>query len=139
MAISVRFTAFSDAQYFLNQLKGLPETITGLEHRNRCVTTCILLSWVGLEEAAADESLRIRKAGYSGTIPGKLRGRLEFLLARKHESLDAQQFQILRTLRNKFTHPETALSQPPDQAAASASFDYCTSIVRSFYAFSIHF
>ena len=138
MAISLRFIAFSDAYYMLNQVKGLPDTISGLEHRNRCITTCILLSWVGVEAAVADELRRLRKQGYSGTLPTHLRGGVEFLLNRKNAQLDLENFKKLKKLRNDLTHPTAVLLQPPTEASADASFNYCIDLVKAFYSFGLH-
>ena len=51
MSIVYGFTTLDDAQWFLNQAKGLPEIASAKSRRERYVRACVVLSWIALEES----------------------------------------------------------------------------------------
>jgi hypothetical protein len=80
MAYIVKFVPLSDANYFLNQAKGTPSTVTGIDHTHRCTRACVVLAFAALDGVVKIEVKKVIEAGYTGNVPKKIGSALDFLM-----------------------------------------------------------
>ena|SRR5882672_1429283 len=128
--ISCHYTTLDDASYFLNQVCGLPETATSTPLRRRYVSTCIVLSWVAVEQALRDTIGELRKTGRlpAGTKRG-LADRIEEVLNVLGHTFVPADFFRLRKVRNHLTHANRG-PMPLDLSHAEESFHYCKGLIE---------
>jgi hypothetical protein len=140
MSVLYRFTTLDDAYAFLLEAKGLPDVGTAKPRLQRCVRACILLSWVGLEEALDYAIEHWNREGRAlGSLPGSLKSRLSVVLAAvSRPPLKEVEFARLRKIRNALTHPKATVDEPELAIEeAEKTFDFCMSTVRAVFLYPV--
>jgi hypothetical protein len=130
----MQFCALDDAHDFLVEAKGLPAISSASGRLRLCLRACILLSWVGLEDALDHATEHWRTRGPTiKALPTRLKVRmLAFLLPLSEPLLVDAEFDRLRKMRNQLAHP-----RPNDSAAqltlkeAEQTFQFCLRFVRA--------
>ena len=140
MSLIYRFTTLDDAYSLLLEARGLPGVASAMPRVQRCVRTCILMSWIALEEGM-DHSVDLwKQQGQTfGRLPAALKPRLSTILAvLSRPPVDDVAFSVLRKVRNDLTHPR-ALAGEPDLAVEQAeeTFEFCVSAVRAIFPFRV--
>ena len=135
-------TTLDDANYFLNQSKGLSNIPSSVPLRERYLRACILFSWIALEEMLGYAAEDLLKRDLIVKVPiGGLWDRIKvILLARGLSAPDQQKFFVIRKIRNLLTHNASnneveGYSLTTQQA--QEVLDYCTKIIRESYPYNV--
>lgn len=131
------FCTFDDAHAFLMEAKGLPTIPSASVRLRLCIRTCILLSWVALEDGLDCE---IDAWGARGrtmkALPTKLKLRmLAFLLPLSEPARLNAEFDRLHKIRGQLVHPRIKESSPHlTLKDAEQTYNYCLKLMRAIYA-----
>ena len=131
------FSTFDDAHAFLTEAKGLPSIPSASTRLRLCIRTCILLSWVALEDGLDCE---IDAWGTRGrtikTLPIKLKLRMiVFLQPLSEPGLLNAEFDRLHKIRSQLVHPRIKESSPHlSLKDAEQTFQYCLKLLQAIYA-----
>ena len=134
--IGMGFSTFDDAHAFLMEAKGLPSIPSASTRLRLCVRTCILLSWVALEDGL---DCQIDAWGARGRtikgLPIKLKLRmLAFLLPLSEPALLNAEFDRLHKIRGQLVHPRIKESSPHLALKdADQTFQYCLRLLRAIH------
>lgn len=135
--IRMGFCTFDDAHAFLMEAKGLPSIPSASLRLRLCIRTCILLSWVALEDGLDCE---IDAWGARGrtikSLPVKLKLRMmAFLLPLSVPALQSGEFDRLHKIRSQLVHPRIKESSPDlSLKDAEQTFHFCMKLLQSIYA-----
>lgn len=124
-------TILDDANFFINQAKGLPVVPSANPLRDRYIRMGILCSWIALEEMLA---VSIEEQGLSKAARRvSLRNRLDLALRTlRKASLDGDAFVQARAVRNCLTHPRGD-EQPASLKEAVGVFNFCFGAIRDLF------
>lgn len=129
-------STLDDAFYYLNQAKGRPDVPSLRPLIQRYLRSCILLSWVAVEETLEYAFDELLKRGISFKIRHNLRDDIRTIVeSHRSSSFDDERFTIIRKIRNTLTHPKKDTQEDTilTIANASQSFEYCFYIIREIY------
>lgn len=129
-------STLNDAFYYLNQAKGRPDVPSLRPLIQRYLRSCIILSWVAVEETLEYAYDELLKRGISFKFDNNLREKIRTILEyQRVNSFDDQRFTTLRKIRNTLTHPkkDTQENNILTIDSASQSFEYCFNIIREIY------
>jgi hypothetical protein len=130
------FSTFDDAHAFLMEAKGLPAIPSASMRLRLCIRTCILLSWVALEDGLDCECEVWGPRGRTiKSLPLKLKLRmLAFLLPLSEPRLQNGEFDRLHKIRNQLVRPRMKESTPHlTLKDAEQTFDFCLKLLRAVY------
>ena len=139
MSVTYRFTTLDDAYAFLLEASGLPVIPTATPRVQRNVRSCILLSWVALEEGLECAIELWKNERRFGPLPRQLKPRLSAVLEElSRPPFDDEEFRALRQIRNKLTHPRATKNEPElTVEVAEKTFEFCIAAIRSFFPFRV--
>jgi hypothetical protein len=120
-----------DANFFINQAKGLPVVPSASPLRDRYIRMGILCSWIALEEML---EISIEEQGLSRAARRMpLRDRLDLALTTLgRDPLEGRAFMEAREVRNHLTHPH-ANGQPASLEEAASVFDFCFGTIKNLF------
>jgi hypothetical protein len=129
-------STLDDAFYYLNQAKGRPEIPSLRPLIQRYLRSCILLSWIALEEILEYGYDGLLKKGISLGCKRNLRDKIRsFVEYRCANSFDDKRFTKMRDMRNRLTHPKNNTKEDETLTieVALQSFEYCYELIRIIY------
>jgi hypothetical protein len=124
----------NDAYYYLNQCKGLPDIPSSEPLRQRNLRTCVLFSWIAVEEMLHYSSAELIHQKVLTAMPvGKLSARLTQVLGLKGAApINIEDFRAIRQVRNSLAHPTSAAATEVSLTLTQTQkvFDYCLALIR---------
>jgi hypothetical protein len=129
-------STLDDAFYYLNQAKGRPEVPSLRPLIQRYLRSCILLSWIALEETLEYADDELLKRGVSLEHKRNLRDKLRAIVEyHRAGSFDDKRFTNMRDIRNTLTHPKNDTQEDEILTIKFAlqSFEYCYDLIRAIY------
>lgn len=135
MGVFYYYTILDDANFFIDQAKGLPTVPSSNPLRDRNIRMSILCSWIALEEVL---EFTIEEQDLQKSAPPKpLRNRLDFVLrAMGRTPVEYQVFMEARKLRNDITHPSED-RQLVSLEEAICTFDFCFGVIKNLSRYEV--
>ena len=124
----------NDAYYYLNQCKGLPDIPSSEPLRQRNLRTCVLFSWIAVEEMLHYSATDLIRQKVLAAMPaGKLSARLTQVLELKGAApITIEEFRNTRQVRNSLAHPTSAAATEVSLTLGQTQkvFDSCLALIK---------